>query len=83
MCFLLVDKYMKCMQTKVCNYIDFINQISSCSNKDASTHKYLRSVIEDTLMNKLSHVNTRHYRYLVFLLQYHLIIMILTSKFPN
>ena len=35
-------------------------------------------------MNKLSYVNTKHYKNLVFLLlQYHLIITILTSEFPQ
>ena len=35
-------------------------------------------------MNKLSYVNTKHYKNLVFLLlQYHLIITILTFEFPN
>ena len=56
----------------------------SCSTKDVLIHKHLRSVIKHTFMNKLPYVNRKHYKNLVFLLlQYHLIITILTFKFAN
>ena len=61
----------------------FINQVLSCSTKDVLTHKHLMSVIKHNLMNKLSYVNTKHYKNLFLLLQYHLMITILTSKFLN
>ena len=47
-------------------------------------NKHLWSVINYALMNKRSYVNTKLYKNLVFLLlQYHLIITILTSEFPK
>ena len=57
----------------------FIKQILSCSAKEVLTHN---SVIKHKLMNKLSYVNKKH-KNLFLLLQYHLIITILTSEFPN
>ena len=62
----------------------FINQILICSNKNVLIHKHLKSVIKYILMNKLSYANAKHYKNVVFLLlQYHLIIKILTFEFPN
>ena len=45
----------------------FINQILSRSIKDFLTNKDLRLVIKQTLMNKLFHVNIKHYKMLAFL----------------
>ena len=74
--------YLNCLSRYVTN-TSFINQILSCSTKDVLTHKHLMSVIKHNLMNKLSYVNTKHYENFFLLLQYHLMITILTSKFPN